>query len=194
MARPIKGPLTRPQALFILIISLIMGTVFLTDVFFWNTPIDPSKAIHTELTYDFFRESRNKNNHTQSFTLHFSDHEMLSIDTATVTKALRSQLNALPSGTKLTLLIHPNSDTILSIRSDSAEILSFSDVQNILRRERKGFFILGVLCFCASLYCILWLLVHPKPKYHTSPSTNQTPSLLLELIRRFLRTVFHPNK
>lgn len=48
------------------------------------------------------------------------------------------------------MLVHPNSNTILQLRTDTMELLNFEESVSKLSSEAKGFTYLGVFCYLLS--------------------------------------------
>ncbi len=133
-------------AILFIVIGLILGSIFILDMRYWNAPIDREDAISVEATFDSFieRESRGK---SKGITISFSDYDQQFINTSCVTDDLRNDLKQLAKGDNLILLIHPNSQTIWEIRTEKKTILSFAYTQNTLRQENIGFGILGTFMY-----------------------------------------------
>ncbi len=154
---------TRPKIRFLLIISMLIAFFFLLDSLIMSSPVELSEAIQTEVHYESYKAIKGKRG-ISSFYLHFSDHQNLQIHQRNVTDSLIRHLNELQPGTKLTLLLHPRSSTILSIHSGSLELLNFDAALRLMAIERQRLLILSVLFCCAAVYCALWLRSHPKPR------------------------------
>ena len=162
MARYIRtGPLTRPKAIVGLFLSLLLGSVFLWNASYFLSPVTPEEAISAEAEFSGYSERKNRHS-SGEIRLDFTDHERVFIASAIVDQNLRLQLFMLPSGTSMQMLIHPRSDTVLSLRAAETEILNFDEVQNRLIREAKGFSALGILLYCCAIYFAIWLIVKSK--------------------------------
>lgn len=157
-----KNTLTKSQAIFLLIIGLLLGTVFVFGMQYWNSPIEREKAIHTEAVFLSYKE-RFRNGHSKGIDLFFSDHEQGYIDGSCVTPELKEALDLLSPNTKTALIIHPNSNTVLDLRIDSSTLLEFTEVQRKLSTEKNGFLILGLFCYALSIYAFFHLVLHRKP-------------------------------
>jgi len=154
---------TRPKIRFLLIIFLLIGVIFILDALIMNPPVELSEALRTEAHYESYKALKGKYD-ISSFYLHFEDHKKLELLKDSVSDSLIRHLNALNPGTKLTLLLHPHSNTVLSIHSESLEILSFDSTFRILAAQQQTRLIQSMVCCCAAIYCALWLRSHPKPK------------------------------
>lgn len=56
-------------------------------------------------------------------------------------------MDTLLPGTELSLIVHPNSNTIMDMRTEKLVILNFEESATMLSWNRKGFFILGIFCY-----------------------------------------------
>ena len=130
-----------------------MGTVFIFGMAYWNKTITRNEAIMVNATYTSHKESFRlfKTGHTKGIYVSFSDYDNLYIDTVCVDDELRMELDALKKDTKVQMLIHPNADTILDVRTADKQILEFHEVMKELETDRKSFFILGVFCYFSAI-------------------------------------------
>ena len=137
-------------AILFVVVGLLLGTIFILDVRYWNTPLEREDAIEIEATFDSYLERKTIRGNSKGIRISFSDYEQQSIDASCVTDDLRNDLKQLTKGEKLILLIHPNSATIWEIRTAEKTILSFAYTQNNLRQENIGFSILGMFMYCGA--------------------------------------------
>ena len=92
-----------------------------------------------------------------------SNGERYFIDGVSINDELRNQLSLLSAQENITLLIHPNSNTIVEFSSDNAVLLDFNDTIDKLDGEATGFIFLGLfMYFCAlvGLYYTVYLLLN----------------------------------
>ena len=71
---------------------------------------------------------------------------------------LLTDLAALPQGTTLDMLVHPNSDSVLSLRTAEKELLNFDEAMSGLSGERMGFLILGLIMYIGAAMGAYFLL------------------------------------
>lgn len=157
-----KKNISRGEALFLVIAGLFIGTVFTFGMQYWNANIDQKDAIHKRAIFDSYKERFGRRNSTRGIDVYFLDCEQLYIDSECVDETLRDELSNIDSGTRVVLMIHPNSDTILDMRVDEKVILEFYDVQEKLGTEKDGFFVLGLILYAMALYGLTNLI--PKRK------------------------------
>ena len=150
--------MTLEQAILFLIVGLILGTVFTFGQQYWKAPIERNDAVSVQAEYSY---------HTQRFirpdshavSIHCSDGEIYDIDAHCVTYDILDYLDTLQKGTRLDMLIHPNSDTILSLDVNGENILDFDEVIDDLNSANIGFLCLGIfmylLAFCGAVRLIV---------------------------------------
>lgn len=71
----------------------------------------------------------------------------LYIDGACVGNNVLNDLESLPDGATVNMLIHPKSDTILEIKQGNNTILPFEDAKKNIKSETIAFSILGILIY-----------------------------------------------
>ena len=136
----------------LIIVGGFIGTVFTLGMHYWNAPVTQQEARQVTAVYQSheMRYGRTRKGRTASLNeirLHLADHETLSIDSACVDAALPAALASLPDGAVLSLLIHPNSDSVLAIHHAGQELLNFDKAVRDLSVEATGFMVLGLFMY-----------------------------------------------
>lgn len=158
-----RKPVSRAQAWLLVLVGLLMGTVFTVGEQYRNKPLSREEALSVTAVYDSSAE-RLRRGHVQEIIVRFADREQLYIDGGCVTEELRMQLRSLPAGTKVTLLVHPNSDTILDWRMEDKVLLQFQDTTTSLGQDRMVSAALGVGCYLMVPLGLYELLRRKKPR------------------------------
>ena len=146
-----SGP-SMEQAIFFLIVGLLMGTVFTFGMSHWNenVPREACKYVETEfLGYDEIRPLHNS--HIREITIDCSNGERYSIDGVSINEELKNAVKNLSEGEKITLLIHPNQEKILELSDGGGLILEFEDTITKLGKEKNAFGILGGFMYLLAL-------------------------------------------
>ena len=141
------------QAIFFLIVGLLMGTVFTFGMSHWNenVPREACKYVETEfLDYHEDRPLR-RPSHIREIMIDCSNGERYSIDSVSINEELKNAVENLSEGEKITLLIHPNQDKILELSDDDGLILEFEDTITKLGKEKNAFGILGGFMYLLAL-------------------------------------------
>lgn len=138
-------------AVFFLIIGLLLGSVFTFGMKFWNAPIEREDTIYVEATFEEIKIWGGRNG-TKGGIVRFIDHDQLYIDSSCLSNELINDLKKLHTGSIITLLVHPNSNTILEMKSEGRVLLKFQDSTELLDSTSNLFVILGIFTyFCAAL-------------------------------------------
>ncbi|MBE6900406.1 MAG: hypothetical protein E7479_07080 [Ruminococcaceae bacterium] len=161
-----RKEITKKDAFFVFIIGLIMGTVFCFGNQFWYRPITPEEAIHTTATYSKFDLQYNlpRLNHTHSHNyklrVYFEDYESLLIYSWRLygEKEMINKFHQLSPGTEVELIIHPDSDTILDMRTDNAVLIEFDESIDILSYENNGFSVLSIIMYSFSALGLFYFI------------------------------------
>ncbi|MBQ8200226.1 MAG: hypothetical protein IJZ74_00510 [Clostridia bacterium] len=153
------------DSILVLIGLLFFGTLFTFGMQYWNESVDRSEAIPMtalyqthEVCYSVGRNGRRGS--VRYVQLTFSDsEERLEIDGCCVTEDLMARLNAVSQGAGTSLLIHPNSDTVLEMIAEGQTVLSFEEAQRRLRAEATGFGVFGSILYAGAAYVGARLLI-----------------------------------
>ena len=126
-----KKSMTRGEAWFLLITGLIMGTVFTFGMQYWNAPITQEEAIHTTAIYESYATQRERGR-VKEIILRFEDHEQLYIDGVCISDELLDSIDNLAPSTELSMIVHPNSNTIMELHADNQMLLEFQNTSEKL--------------------------------------------------------------
>lgn len=133
-----KKSMTRGEAWFLLITGLIMGTVFTFGMQYWNAPITQEEAIHTTAIYESYATQRERGR-VKEIILRFEDHEQLYIDGVCISDELLDSIDNLAPSTELSMIVHPNSNTIMELHADNQMLLEFQNTsEKLCLSPRKG--------------------------------------------------------
>ena len=157
-----KKQLTLKEALLIFILGTLLGTVFTFGMQYWNeeVPLESCTTVKTKfLSYDEDRRLKKPSQIVQIF-IDCANGERYVIDGASVNTELRNTLSALQEGETITLLIHPNGNTIVDFSSPHGKLLDFEDTIKNLSGEATGFLILGIFLYLVSLLGLYHIVSH----------------------------------
>lgn len=143
-----KSTLSMQQAIFLLIVGLLVGTVFTFGNAYWHAdvPREDCRRIETEfLEYKKIYVKRSFK--VKEIAIDCSDGERYFIDGVSVNRELQYDVEMLSEGEWISLLIHPNSNTILEFAAKGRLILDFEDTAEKLGKEKIGFIILGAFFY-----------------------------------------------
>ena len=138
--------MTKGEAILLLIIGLIMGTVFIFGMKYWNAPIAYDEAQQVTATFSSYKETK-KRGRIQEIILRFDDHEQLCIDGVSIDNELCDAISKIEIGTTIEMMVHPKSNTILDMEVGMEKLLEFQDSIEKLSSETDGFMYLGICCY-----------------------------------------------
>ena len=162
-----RKKMTLGQAILFLIVGAILGTVFTFGQHYWKAPIEREEAITVESGYSYHTQ-RLVRPDSHAVSIHCSNGEIYSIDAHCVTYDILDYLDTLEKGAKLNMLIHPNSDTILSLDVNGESILDFDGVIDDLKSANIGFLCLGILMYILAVCGAVRLIVIAVRKLNKS--------------------------
>lgn len=160
--------ISRTQAVFVAIAGLFIGTVFTFGMSYWNASIKYEEAIPTEAVFSDFEVIYGVNfRRVSSLTpnavrLYFDDGSSFSIDGCCYNDELRKNLASTPSGTEFSMLLHPNSNSVLELRTENRVLLEFNESIEQLSGEKSGFKTLGIVMYVFSVIIFAEVFIHPK--------------------------------
>lgn len=161
------------EAFALVVLGVFLGTVFTFGMNYWNQPVTREESEHVNATFSGFREQsghqkrklRVGNNaiitgsdSPAPIILEFVDHEHLIIDECCINDELLVQLQAIKTGTTLSCIVHPNSNTVLEVVADNMILIDFDDTVALLSSEQRGFYVFGLIMYIGALYGLLNLL------------------------------------
>lgn len=164
MRKRISGPMPLKLAAFVLVSGILLGSVFTFGMQYWNKKVSRESCMVIEtqfLMYDEIRH-RKRSVNINEIAIECADGNRYFIDGVSINEKLRNNLSVLSENESITLLIHPNSNTIVEFSSDQGPILDFDETVNKLYNEACGFIFLGIfMYFCAfvGLYYVIFHIV-----------------------------------
>ena len=153
--------MTKIEAWFLLIAGSIMGTVFTFGMQYWNAPVTKEESIHATAIYESYATQREQGR-VKEIIVRFTDHEQLYIDGACINDMLLNSIDSLVPGTELSMIVHPNSNTIMELHADNQVLLDFQDTVEKLTAEATGFMGLGLFCYVLSVCGLISLLFRKR--------------------------------
>lgn len=155
-------PMNRWIALVMALISIFMGTMFSSTLYF-NQPIDREDATQLNCTY---KESivHTQRGSIREIKLLFHDGSAQYIDGSCSKYELSEKLKIIPSGTKFKMLVNPNNDYIVELIVNDDVLLNFDYAQKQLERDGVGFFVLGLVMYGCAIFFIVQAVLDFRKK------------------------------
>lgn len=153
-----KNKISKVDAYFALIAGIVMGTIFVFGMRYWNAPIEIDDGVSVTTSFLDYEVLGREGRNIKEIKMINSDYHNLFIDGSCVDDITLQALQGLTKGDELHLIVHPNSSTILQMTSKGSTILSFQESQSDLLKERNGFGVLGILMYAISIYALVCLV------------------------------------
>ena len=159
--RPRQGLYTGSGTLKVFLFCVICISVFIGSVFvsmlFQNHKITPEEAIVFSDEYTGY-EKAVRRYHTHYINLQFADSQEQYLDGFLCSDALVKQLDQIPAGTPMNLLIHPTSGSIMQIEVQDTILLHFDSAMSAIRTNSITFACLGLLMFGGAVILVFEML------------------------------------
>ncbi len=149
--------------IIILVAGLIIGTVFVFGMSFWNATVTRDDCISVEATYESYKITYS-DGLPQEIIVNFQDYEQQIIDGVIIDETLISKLDNIETDSKVFLLIHPNSNTILEFITTGESIVEFENAMSNLNSERKAFVVIGSFLYVGAFASAIKLITMRKKK------------------------------
>lgn len=150
-------PMPKLGAVFLVIAGIFLGTVFTFGIRYSNAEVTREDARAVEASFLAYKEVRNRHG-LQEIIIRFEDCEQLDIDGSCLSNAVVNRVESMKPGTKLQLLIHPNSNKILEMVDDGEIILAFDVAMGKLSSKVTGFTILGIFVYFGAAHGAIKLI------------------------------------
>lgn len=164
-----RNPMPIKLAIPLLVVGLLLGSIFTFGMQHWNETVsrEDCTMVNTRfLSYDE-RWAYEPTKRIVEIAIDCTDGNRYFIDGVSIDEALQDQLSLLSKNDKITLFIHPNSNTIVEFSSEQAVLLGFDETIGKLEGESTGFLFLGLfMYFCAlvGLYYTVYHMIRRKAK------------------------------
>ena len=153
--------MSRSEAIVILVIGLLLGTVFTFGEQFWHAPVDRRELRYVDAAYQRYKYA-DGGRHI-SMTLYFENEEPYDIAVECVNDELLQKLDAIAPGTVLHLGVHPNSNTLMEISDHGQPVLPFEQAAKRGALRARGFLLLGLFLYGGAAYA-LYALIRGKAR------------------------------
>lgn len=146
------GKKSELMMLIVAVLGILMGLFFILYQN-RNTPIPRSDAASYSGEFEEYVVEE------KSCTIKFKDGSSVSVFPYTETKAFRNAMKSLEKGTTLYILINPNNDYAVEIKTDTQELLNFEKSQEDIASYDNGYVAIGVtVCVCGVGLIVISLL------------------------------------
>ena len=171
MGKHKSDPMPLNLAIVMLLIGILLGSVFTFGMQYWNakTTREACTVVETQfLSYDEIWHAKPTISIVE-IAVDCADGNRYFIDGVSINDELREKLSLLSENESITLLIHPNSNTIVEFSSSHGSLLVFDETINDLDGEATGFLFLGFFMYFCALVGLYYAVFHiVRKKTHKS--------------------------
>lgn len=142
--------ISQDRAIFLLLAGLFLGTIFTFGMRYWHAPVSREDCTQVNTEFVSYRE-RTRRGSIQLIYIDCANGQRYELDGACISQPVLDGVENLQPQEPITLLIHPNSDTIMEFSSESGTLMEFDDVAQRVAGDTLLFTVLGILMYAAAL-------------------------------------------
>ena len=142
---------SKPAVLFVAIAGILLGLFFIFSQNA-NKPIPRSEAVSYSGEFEEYEVWRNYR------TIHFKDGSTYDVYAHTETQAFQNMMKALKKGTRLYILVNPNNNYAVEIKTDTEELLNFEASQAEIDSYDNGYIVIGIV-MCIGGVFLIWYVI-----------------------------------
>lgn len=142
--------ISQDRAIFLLLAGLFLGTIFTFGMRYWHAPVSREDCTQVNTEFVSYRE-RTRRGSIQLIYIDCANGQCYELDGACISQPVLDGVENLQPQEPITLLIHPNSDTIMEFSSESGTLMEFDDVAQRVAGDTLLFTVLGILMYAAAL-------------------------------------------
>lgn len=143
---------SKPVVLMVAIAGILLGIFFVFSQNA-NAPITRSEAVSYSGEFEEYEMWRNYR------TIHFKDGTSYEVYAHTETQGFQDKMNALKKGTILYILVNPNNEYVVEIRTDKDELLNFETSQKEIDSYDNGYIAIGIILCIGGAFLIWYVIV-----------------------------------
>ena len=159
-----KDPMPLGMAIALLVVGILLGSIFSFGMQYWNKEVTREECVKIQTQFLGYKEDLRKG-HINQIIIDCTNGERYVIDGGSVNSKLQNYLSKISPNEDITLLIHPNSDTIVEFSTSFETILIFSETIDKLGGEATGFLFLGFFMYFCSLVGLYYIVCHGRKKW-----------------------------
>ena len=149
-----KSPLA---VLVIAIAGILLGLIFIFSQS-ENAPITRSEAVSYSGEFEEYEVWRNYR------TIHFKDGSTYDVYAHTETQAFQDMMRSIEKGTMLYILVNPNNEYVVEIRTDTEELLNFETSQKEIDAYDNGYIAIGIVACFGGVFLIWYVIASSSYK------------------------------
>ena len=148
---------SKPAVLFVAIAGILLGLFFIFSQNA-NAPIPRSEAVSYSGEFEEYEVWRHYR------TIHFKDGSTYEVYAHTETQAFQNMMKSLEKGTRLYILVNPNNDCVVEIKTDTEELLNFETSQAEIDSYDNGYIAIGIVACIGGVFLIWYVIASSNYK------------------------------
>lgn len=145
--------MNNPISILILsVLIILMGSIFVFSQSS-NKPISREEALSFSGNFDYYDAV------WESYRdIYFEDGSCYSVYAHTETTEFFESMKSLEKGTKLYILINPNNNYVVEVKTDTQELLNFELSQKAIDSYDNGYIAIGIFCIVGGSFFIIYAI------------------------------------
>lgn len=151
------------------VLGIVMGIIFIVSQSA-NKPIEYDEAFAYSGSFDYYDTS------TENYCeIHFEDDSVYYVYPHTESSEFRGKMNSLEKGTKLYILVNPNNEYVVEIKTETEELLNFEISQQEIDSYDNGYIGIGIFAIACAVFLIIYavILIKHRRKESTCHDTKK---------------------
>lgn len=162
--------LASPMATLIFgFVAIALGLLFVFVITGDTDPVSRAEAVAYEGEFEKYREGKNWS------TIYFTDGSEYDLYPHTLKREVRERLESLDEGTKLYLMINPNTTYVAELRTENEELLNFETTQQEIDDYQIWYVGIGCFVVLVGLFLIVYALLDTRHKKKQEKKRTQRP-------------------
>ena len=142
--------ISQERAIFLLLAGMFLGAIFTFGTRYWHALVSREDCTQVNTEFVSYRE-RTRRGSIQLIYIDCANGQRYELDGACISQPVLEGVENLQPQEPITLLIHPNSDTILELSCESGTLMAFDDAAQRVAGDTLLFMVLGILMYAAAL-------------------------------------------
>lgn len=140
-----------PAMLITAVVGICMGLFF---IFYQgqNKPIERADAVSYSGTFDHYESSKNYKE------ICFENGSRHSVYPYTESREFRESITSIAKGTRLHILVNPNNDCVIEVKTDAEEILNFESSQTAIDKYDNWYIVIGCFAIATGVFLIIYAI------------------------------------
>ena len=143
--------LSLSQSIVLLVIGIFLGCIFTFGMQHWNQEVSKDNCTIVETQFIDYRITKSHRSANREVILNCSDSKRYFIDGVLINIELKNNLSQLKTNDEITLLIHPNSNSVVEFSTGNVTLIKFDEAIDKLGNEVTEFLVLGVFMYLCAL-------------------------------------------